>query len=350
LVYVRADICSDFLNSTLRYKNMPLNCHHDKKSLNILVLADKSPGHANQAIGVAEALGRPFQIWNLEYNWLATLPNRLLGATKYSVKRPSEEIALFRPDLIISCGRRTAPLARYFKKKYGNATTLVHIMNPEAGYADFKAIVMPIHDDAKHRNNFFYIQTSPHTLTAKTLDDAKTRWREIIPKPQKVLGVLVGGGIKGMKYTHQEMTDFANLLAEFAITHNVFLFITTSPRTGSDNSAILQNTLQNKLPSTGYYLHMFASNTENPYHGILAISDFLLVTGDSVSMVSEALFTGKTVYVYDKFSCVNGKHKKFLKSLHDNSIIQVFGMPLTQSTGRVVNSSQEIADFINDFY
>ena len=38
---------------------------------------------------------------------------------------------------------------------------------------------------------------------------------------------------------------------------------------------------------------------ENPYFGLLALADAILVTRDSVSMTSEAVFTGKPVHVID---------------------------------------------------
>ena len=47
----------------------------------VWVLSDDRAGHANQALGVAEALGLSFAVKPLAYTPLARLPNRLLGAT-----------------------------------------------------------------------------------------------------------------------------------------------------------------------------------------------------------------------------------------------------------------------------
>jgi uncharacterized protein len=47
----------------------------------IWVLADDRPGNANQALGVAEALGWPFLVKSLRYGPLARLPNLLQGAS-----------------------------------------------------------------------------------------------------------------------------------------------------------------------------------------------------------------------------------------------------------------------------
>ena len=38
---------------------------------------------------------------------------------------------------------------------------------------------------------------------------------------------------------------------------------------------------------------------ENPYFGLLALGRIIVVTSDSISMISEACFTGKPVYVYE---------------------------------------------------
>lgn len=89
----------------------------------VLVLADNRAGHANQALGVAEALDAPFAALRLRYNRLARLPNALLGATARHAAADSRPAPPW-PDLVIAAGRRTAPVARAVKARSGGRTRL----------------------------------------------------------------------------------------------------------------------------------------------------------------------------------------------------------------------------------
>jgi mitochondrial fission protein ELM1 len=62
---------------------------------------------------------------------------------------------------------------------------------------------------------------------------------------------------------------------------------------------------------------------DNPYAGILALSDRLIVTSDSVSMVSEALATGHPVETFD----LEGRaprHEMFIEHMLSRGIVRRF--------------------------
>src|SRR3546814_20453175 len=69
------------------------------------------------------------------------------------------------------------------------------------------------------------------------------------------------------------------------------LMITPSRRTGRRNEEILRRAL------AGLPAEIWDGAGENPYFGSLALADHVVVTGDSVNMVSEAASTGKPVHV-----------------------------------------------------
>src|SRR3546814_9290061 len=66
---------------------------------------------------------------------------------------------------------------------------------------------------------------------------------------------------------------------------------TPSRRTGRRNEEILRR------GRAGLPAEIWDGDGENPYFGILALADHVVVTGDSVNMVSEAASTGKPVHV-----------------------------------------------------
>ena len=67
--------------------------------------------------------------------------------------------------------------------------------------------------------------------------------------------------------------------------------ITASRRTGGDNAQLLQNALK------GPNIYFWDGTGDNPYFALLGFADYIIVTEDSVSMTSEAISTGKPVYV-----------------------------------------------------
>jgi mitochondrial fission protein ELM1 len=71
------------------------------------------------------------------------------------------------------------------------------------------------------------------------------------------------------------------------------LMITPSRRTEPEAARILADAL------AGLSADIWDGTGENPYFGLLGLADAILVTRDSVSMTSEAAYTGKPVHVID---------------------------------------------------
>ena len=78
------------------------------------------------------------------------------------------------------------------------------------------------------------------------------------------------------------MRQMANQLLQAARECGGSLAVTTSRRTGKQNEAILREGLN------GVPLLFWDGKGENPYLGFLALADAIVVTDNSVSMVSEA--------------------------------------------------------------
>ncbi|MBF0167569.1 MAG: mitochondrial fission ELM1 family protein [Alphaproteobacteria bacterium] len=274
--------------------------------MSVWVLADTAAGHANQALGVAEALKRPFEVKHIAYTRLAVLPNRMLGATQAGIaKETRAQLAPPWPDLVIAAGRRTAPLARWIKRQSKGATRIVQIMHPGAGAGDFDLIALPLHDSHAAAPNQLRIVGAPHRLTRDKLAAAREEWEtKLAHLPRPYLAVLVGGA------THKRPFDAktAALLADQieALRHRLggSLLVTGSRRTPRPAWETLAARL--KDPCALFDGH----GPENPYLAFLAMGDEILVTGDSVSMLSEACFTGRPVHLFAPPGFVGAKHAR----------------------------------------
>ncbi|HAF93670.1 MAG TPA: hypothetical protein DCG67_18190, partial [Pseudomonas sp.] len=71
------------------------------------------------------------------------------------------------------------------------------------------------------------------------------------------------------------------------------LLVSTSPRTPAAASQALLAAVE-----TPVFSYRFGSGDENPYRALLALADAFVVTGESVSMLTEACMTGRPVAVF----------------------------------------------------
>ena len=80
----------------------------------------------------------------------------------------------------------------------------------------------------------------------------------------------------------------------------------------------------------------------NPYLGMLALARHIVVTEDSVSMISEAISTGKPVYVAEM---AGGSRRlaRFHASLREGGIVRPFDGRLAQWRYEPVNETPRIA-------
>ena len=203
----------------------------------------------------------------------------------------SDKLAAPWPDLVVSCGRVAAPLAIAIKRASGGATRIVHIQDPLMPLGGFDLVIAPKHDGVAGPN---VVTTTGaiHCVTPAKLAAGAERWRSrLAPLPRPLIGALIGGSNGRFSLDSTVMSRIAGGLAALARQHKAGLAVTPSRRTGRENEALLRERL------AGLPAFIWDGTGDNPYFGILALADVLVVTEDSVSMTSEALATGKPVYV-----------------------------------------------------
>ncbi len=280
----------------------------------IWALLDDRAGNTSQTLGIAGRLDGEVEIVEVRYNALAKLPNFLRKDSLLGI--PAGYKRGFTPpwpDIVVCAGRRLAPVAQYIKKQ-NPQVKLVQIMHPNMDLSKFTAIILPEHDrkTSKYADNIIYSMGAPHYLTAEKLLEAKQHWQSSFsPLPKPWVGVLIGGDTAKGKFTAQH----ANSLMESAqkIAGNGSLLISTSRRTSAQALAAIRANINPQKD----FIYSYGDGGENPYSGIIASADTLIVTGDSVSMVSESCFSAKPVYVFMPHSALAMKHRKFLNSLYD---------------------------------
>lgn len=247
----------------------------------------------SQAIGLAEAVGLPIEEKRILLRWpWPWLPGGLLPMPIAAFSQASGPLQPPWPRLVIGCGRRSIGAALAVKRLSGGATFAAYVQNPEWGREKFDLVAALPHDGVAGAN-VVTVPTALNVVTQKRLAEAREEWRQrIAPAGRPILGVLVGGDNGGYRLTTTVAARLVRTLKGAHARHGLSAAITPSRRTPEATKALIRDALVGE--NFGW---MWDGTGENPYFGILALADRLIVTGESISMISEALVTGRPVHV-----------------------------------------------------
>ena len=316
----------------------------------IWVLDDPRAGIATQAIGIAERLGVPFRRIPLRWNWKAHVAGlaptgSLMGIEQAAGAAAGLEVSREdAPSLVISAGRRSAPVALWLRAHYG--CRLVHCMSPGIGGMFrkdlFDLLVIPAHDRPSQAPNVIPVLGAAHRVSPVSLAQAELAWRERLahlPHPRIVL--LVGGPVRKIGMQPSVAHDLGRTVAQLAIGLRGSVLASTSRRTGEEASEALAAGLGPSM----HVLYRWGEPDENPYMGFLATADAVVVTADSVSMISEACATEAPVYVALPEQA-GGRHRAFIESLVQAGQVRPFVHSLAPWARTPLDEAGRIAEEI----
>ena len=272
-------------------------------------LVDDRTGHTGQVLGVITKLGLPYTLKRLEYNGLARLPTRLLGASMAHVdKAASAPLLPPYPSLVIAAGRRTVPVLRAIKRA-SPSTRTIYLMWPEV-QADIDLIVVPEHDAKPTADHIITTLAPLHAVTAEALAGARAAWApQLAHLARPYIGLCLGGSTKKGEYSMAEWREVIQRTQ--ALVGGGSLLVTTSRRTPPEAIDLCAAMLQSP-----HLLHRWDRSKDNPYLGILALADAIVVTGDSLSMCAEATTTGKPVFIFESSNVAPPKHHALHEALY----------------------------------
>ncbi len=255
------------------------------------VLHDGKAGMASQALGLAEATGFPFieKRLAIRFPW-ACLPPQLWFMPLRAAADSRATLAPPWPDIVIGCGRNTAKPALAIRRASGGQTVAAQVQYPGVGRAEFDLLVVPEHDDLTGPR-LVLTRGAVHRVTKARLAAERLRFPALAELPRPILSVLIGGTSNAYRLTLRRLGEIAEALVAILRTDGGSVLLTASRRTGAPALALLRRRLG------GLSAAIWDGSGENPYYAYLALADALLVTADSVSMISEAAATGKPVHV-----------------------------------------------------
>jgi mitochondrial fission protein ELM1 len=245
-------------------------------------------GDNNQVLALAEALGIPFEIKYLSYARIGgydfgRIRPGQLGATLVSLDgRSKAQIKPPWPDLVIGVGRRSVPVARYIRKKSGGRAKLVRIGNPRMDPREFDLVITTPQYDVPPCENVLTLPIAMSRFHGRAeIGPAEKSWLEALPRPHLLLAI--GGTTKDVELQPTQVAAAMNKLAERANARGGTLLIEPSPRTDRE--------LLGSIGQSG----VLVPDDGPSFAALLDDADEIFVTADSVSMLSEAIATGKPV-------------------------------------------------------
>jgi len=308
----------------------------------VWVLVDGRPGHDQQALGVAEALGWPFAIQQIRYCALARLPNRLLGASTLGLCSAARaRLVAPWPDLVISAGRRTVPIARWLRRRNA-AVFLAHMMWP-GSTRDLDLVAVPEHDRVAGQPRLLCTIGAPSRVTRNRLSAAAAGLApRLATLPRPHIACLIGGTRGRLRFTPQDAQVLAHRLNAFARAHGGSLLVTTSRRTGRDCEQALAQAIE-----APHLLDRFGGD-DPLYLGMLGCADAVVVTADSASLCSEACATGKPAFLHVARGSGPRKLAGLHKRLEQLGHLRPLGAPWPEAMPPPLDPAATVAAAIRD--
>ena len=242
------------------------------------VLSEPLAGLQAQALGLAEAADLLPDLVAIQPLW----PWRWLSARLWPAPRRAVRLEDPAGDILLSAGGTAAVVADVLRRP---GRRLVQIQHPRIGPARFDLVVVNRHDGLTGPN-VIVTRTALHRATASRLASAAELWAPRLQHlPRPLVAVLVGGSNGRFRLDAATAGRLGADLAAMMRQDHVGLALTPSRRTAPEARAALAAAI---TPLGGWAWDMTG---DNPYFGLLALADAIVVTEDSVSMVSEAVAT-----------------------------------------------------------
>lgn len=309
--------------------------------LRIWAVSDGKPGHANQALGLAEAVARrtggaiTVKTAALRTPW-RWLPPGFIPAPRQALALASDPFEPPWPALWIGCGRAAAALT-LGARGFAHGALTVMLQDPQVNPREFDLVAAPAHDGLEGPNVIATLG-APNRITPERLAESLGAFPALAAAPSPRLAVLIGGKSKRQDFTAARAADTAKALAQFART-GASLFVTLSRRTSPAARAALEAALK---PHAALW---YDGEGPNPYLALLAAAEAVVVTADSVSMAAEAATTGKPVHVIPVEGPA-GKLARFHQDLQRIGAARPFRLPLATWAYEPLREADRLADVI----
>ncbi len=284
------------------------------------VLASYRAGENSQLVALAEALkrdlGLDYQVKRMRYRPWATAIGLARRVSHAGLDRVgSSPLQAPWPRLVITAGLRNEGPARWIRRQsngsilngsvLNSSTLVVYVGRCWAPAAAYDLVVTTPQYRSRPAPNLLVNDTTMQNANPARL---RTAAESLLPLPAGIptprgatpaIAVLVGGHSGAYCFGPRAGAALGRALCRLARARHATLLISTSARTPEPAVTALEEALA-ASPEVPHQLYRWRPNDpDNPYFGYLGLAAEVVVTGDSIAMLSEACATGKPVHIFD---------------------------------------------------
>lgn len=304
--------------------------HSNERS--VLILSDGKAGHLRQSQALAKiisGLGFNSEIKTIEIKFKSKISRFFLWIYFYILGAEKSHSLMLKhsmdkdccahlersfADIVISCGASGALINLIVS--YQNQAKSIHILRPGlVPFNKFNLVVIPRHDDPPPGNNIVVTEGALNLIDGQYLKEQLDKLVSLcaLRLAPCVVGLLVGGDTKDFHLDKETMRDAAKQIKSVSIKLNADILVTTSRRTPKEIEGIMKEEFG---VNSRCRLLVIANENNIPeaVGGMLGLSSVIIVTCESISMVSEAASAGKYVIAIEDGN-IGARHKEFLVNL-----------------------------------
>jgi mitochondrial fission protein ELM1 len=263
----------------------------------VWVLASPHAGDNTQLTALADALGWPYVVKQLLYNRREPLLRLLSRPALAGVDRDRSSPMLPPwPELVICAGRGAEAVSFWLKQHRNPKLRIVFVGTPWSDPARFDLVITTPQYNLGDAPNILQNPLPVHDMTTAKLEREARRWAgRLAHLPEPRIAVLVGGSSGPYLFTAQSAERLAREASELANWLKGSLLVTTSARTSRQAADVLARSID----APNFFYRWGDAADDNPLHAFLGLSAYTIVTADSISMLSEATATGRSIAMFD---------------------------------------------------
>lgn len=279
------------------------------------VIHDGAAGNRRQALALAAALNLPHREWLLEARglarWLA--PRRFPGSDSAFGGEFVEALRNSAPTLAIGCGRIAALATR---QAHWAGVPSVHILDPRISLRHWDLVIAPEHDGLSGKNVIAMLG-SLNPVDVDWLRRARQDFPQLGQMPEPRTAVLLGGPTRATRFDRSAFEVLCSKLEFWLARDGGSVMLCGSQRTPPEWASLVRD----RYRDDGQLVWMDESDGRNPFAAVLAWADRIVVSPDSVNMISEACATSVPVYVAEP-DRATGRARQFIQSLQSSDRVR----------------------------
>lgn len=304
-------------------------------------LHDGAAGNRRQVLALADTLALPSTEWALTASaparWFA--PRHAPGSGRAFGTQFQRALRDAPPAIAMGCGRLAALATRQARAVGAFA---IQILDPRIDTGHWDLVIAPEHDGLEG-DNVIELRGSLNPIDPTWLAHAREGAAALAALPGPRTAVLIGGPTRATRFDRGALeVMLAKLELELA-REGGSLIVCGSGRTPREWAPLLRS----RYSGDAHRVWMDASDGANLYAGALGWADRIVVSPDSVNMVSEACSTSLPVFVAEP-ARATGRVRRFLQGLEavgriraQSGSLQAFECEPLQETARIAAQVRE---------